>query len=318
MIQRLGASPFIDAAAVEAWDAWFRWRDKGELRDLSVDATWERVATALASVETEPERAAYKHRLLAALSSWRLLPDPRVIATAGTSVPAWSADDLVAVLNVGCFVLSPGTMHAELDLAAIRSTAALAVHMLDNAAILPTGAVTSAERLHIGIIGLGDALALMGIRYDSAAARMQARRVARALAHGCAKGSVALAGRRPPAMKADVEWKQRAYRRGLPRRLIDDAGCTGVRHRNFTSITSQRRLALFANAASDALEPAADSARTYVIEAIEGERRVRSPGYAATLLGGVAPVGATPVAAMEALREAMQAWIDEPIDLVPA
>lgn len=321
MIHISGASPFIDAAAVEAWDAWFRWREKGELRDLSVDETWARVAAALVSVEPEGKRAACMQRLLAAFSSWRLLPDERILATAGTPAAAWRTDDLVAVLNIACFVSSPGMTAAALDLAALRDIAALAVHALDNAAMLLATAAPAAERLRIGIIGFGDALVLLGIRYDSASSRALAGKVARALAQGCAKGSVALARQRTPLVHGDAAWKERAHGRGLPRRLINDAERYGLRHHSLTAITSQRRLALFANGVADGLEPAAAGVRTHVIEAAEGQRRVRSPGYAASLTGRAAPgagmAEAAQASAKQAVCEAMQAWIDEPI-AVPA
>ena len=51
MLERDSPSPFLDPVAVEAWDAWFRWREDGQLRDISVEATWERVAGALAQAE---------------------------------------------------------------------------------------------------------------------------------------------------------------------------------------------------------------------------------------------------------------------------
>lgn len=61
-------APFIDAAAVEAWDAWFRWRDD-ELHDLSIEDTWWRVAATLASAEAEPEACRWRSRFNRALSS---------------------------------------------------------------------------------------------------------------------------------------------------------------------------------------------------------------------------------------------------------
>ncbi|WP_329742221.1 hypothetical protein [Dyella sp. A6] len=297
MIQKLGASPFIDAAAVEAWDAWFRWREQGELRDLSVDATWERVAWALASVEPEQQRLAFARRLLVVFSDWQLLPGERILMTAGTPAAAWGGDDLVAVLNVASFVSDPGSVAAALDLPRFMTVAALAVHLLDNAATLQGAGGPPPERLHIGIIGLGDALALLGMRYDSDEARAFAVEVVRSLAQGCASGHAALAGQ---CHVADATERH------------------GPRYRSLTAITSQRRLALFANATSDALEPAAGAPRTYVIEAEEGNRQVRSPGYAATLLGRDSAFDTAPEAARQAMRDAVQGWIDEAISAVSA
>jgi hypothetical protein len=47
-------SAFMTPLAVETWDAWFRWRDRGQLRDRTIDATWERVATCLSRDRSAP------------------------------------------------------------------------------------------------------------------------------------------------------------------------------------------------------------------------------------------------------------------------
>lgn len=68
--------------AVDIWDAWFRWREQGALRDLTVNATWDRVATALASIEPA-DATIWSERFTDAFRAWRLLLDERILATAG-------------------------------------------------------------------------------------------------------------------------------------------------------------------------------------------------------------------------------------------
>src|SRR5690348_2313422 len=102
--RRTMQSSFIETAAVEAWDAWFRWRERGRLRDISVEATWRRMARTLAAVEPAQPAAEYEAALMTAFASWRLLLDERVLATAGTHAAEWPNNDLVAVLNAGMFV----------------------------------------------------------------------------------------------------------------------------------------------------------------------------------------------------------------------
>lgn len=291
-----GGSPFVSPAAVEAWDTWFRWRENGVLRDDTVDATWRRVATALVSVEHENERADLGLALLDAFAGWRLLLDERLLASAGTSKESWPGNDLVAMLNIVGFVRQPGTPEAGIDLARLEKDAALAVHALDNALLRSNEAGQQPKTLHVGILGLADALALLGLDYGSAEARCQAQEIARTLAEGCLRASVALAERRGPSAACDPSWAHRARLRGMPADLIERAMRHGLRHARLTSLTSQPRLARFANDASDAVLPL-------------------TGGDALAAYRGSWPnlPSAPSVGAQLEMRGAMQPWIDEPI-----
>lgn len=68
---------FGDPVAVEAWDAWFRWREGHQLRDLTIDPTWSRVTGALVSLASD-RSAQHEQRIGDAIGSWRLLPDGRI------------------------------------------------------------------------------------------------------------------------------------------------------------------------------------------------------------------------------------------------
>jgi ribonucleoside-diphosphate reductase alpha chain len=309
-------SPFTDSVAVEAWDAWFRWREGGELKDFTVDATWERVASALVANETQGARAEIRQRLLRAFSAWQLLPDERILASAGTQAMAWRSDDLVASLNIAGFVKAPCTPQASLDIAAFEQAASLAVRALDNAALLNKHPGQSSDDLQVGVVGFADALALLGIEYGSAAGVAQARRIACALADGCLAGTVRLARDRNPIVRCDRAWAEQAALRGVPRPLIDDAVRFGLRHNRLTAITSQPRLALFANDASDALDPK----QACLTSHLNGERILYSRGLpagteqrVATPNRGANSPKTVSVAEQLEIRGAMQPWIDEPI-----
>ncbi len=112
-------SPFIDLAAVEAWDAWFRWREKAGLRDVSIEDTWRRVSIALASSESPGEIATWQARFANALASWQLLPDERLLAGAGTGRTTRWNGVLHASLNAAGFVHSGPATGASMDLAAL-------------------------------------------------------------------------------------------------------------------------------------------------------------------------------------------------------
>lgn len=315
-------SPFIDTAAVEAWDAWFRWRDRDRLHDLSIEATWRRVAGAL-SGERGLGRSRERDELFAALASWQLLLDERILESAGTPAPSWPDDGLVAVLDMPMFVRGGFTEHAQFDAAAFEAVAGLAVRALDDALQLARRERTGAPRLRIGMIGLADALLMLGLPYAAEAGRRQAAAAARALAQGCLRGTVRLAaerGRLPGPVRETV---RRARLRGLDESLIEDLSRHGVRHAALTAITSQPRLALLANNVADALEPLSGENHLRHVVAQGQDRTIRSSGYALTLRRRTPPFRAAavpvdtlatvPVAARLAMLEAVQCWIDEPI-----
>lgn len=307
-------SPFVELAAVEAWDAWFRWREQADLRDLSIEDTWRRVSVALASVESCGEIAMWQKRFMDALASWRLLPDERLLADAGTDRAGCPGGALHATLNASAFVPKDFAATAALDFAALAACAALAVRVLDNAALLAGGPV---PRLRIGILGIADALALLDLPYDSDAARAQAASMARALAEGCRRGSATLAALRGPPVCG-----RRANRHGMPACPARDAVVHGLRHTQLTAITRQSRLALLANDVADAADPLLGRNHTHVIATADGQRALRSSGYALGILdahGRGVPdrtdtLADLPWTAQMAMRAALQPWIDEPID----
>ena len=317
MIDLRRPSPFVELAAVEAWDAWFRWREQTDLRDFSIEDTWRRVSAALASVEPPGEIPMWQTRFMDALASWRLLPDERLLAVAGTGRITWGDGVLHAALNAAAFV-STDYAAASIDLAALSDCAALAVRVLDNAALL---AALPAPRLRIGILGIADALALLGLAYDSDAGRAQMSSTARALAEGCLRGSIMLAMARGACDHGLRVSIKRAELRGAPTNLLGDAARHGLRHAQLTAITSQPRLALLANDVADAVDPLRGVNHTHVITAADGPRTVRSSGYALSTLRacGREPNGVPDTLAMLPwiaqieMRAALQPWMDEPI-----
>ena len=289
-------SPFAVPAAVEAWDTWFRWRENGALRDDTVDATWRRVASTLASAEPVDQRAAFELRLLDAFASWRLLLDERLLATAGTGRECWPDNDLAAVLNIVGFVRDAGAPDAKIDLGAIKDCATLAAHALDNALLLGNRSGQKVKTLRIGIIGFAEALALLGLDYGGVEAQTHAKSIAQSLAEGCLRATVALAEARGATVHCNAAWIERARLRDMPAGLIERARLHGLRHASLTSISSQPRLAKLANDTSDAVLPMT-----------AGEALLAYRGSWPSVPAAVA------VPAQLEIRGAMQLWIDEPI-----
>jgi len=333
---------FTDPAAVDAWDRWFRWRDARGTRDRTIDATWWRVARATAA------SAGWAERYADAFSRWQLLPDERLLKSAGTGVPSPAWDALSATLNVASFVRAPRTPRARFDRESFSGIAGLAVRLLDDALVHAEAADTAgvhtsappppagipdvasaAPRLHIGVLGLADALHLLGVDYDSPAAAAMAAQVGQALAEGTLAASVELARERG-ARVVPVLTPLLMRGRVLPLALARDLQRYGLRHGRLTAIERQPRLALLANRASDALCPSPLRARAQPVSAmaawlavgrapLDADAACR-PGQPEAECTGSERLGSERlgserlVAAQQALRAAIRPWIDAPID----
>lgn len=323
MFEKDDPSPFIDPTAVEVWDTWFRWREDGQLRDISIEATWERIARALARVEAAQSQR-WVNRVIDAQARWQIVFDERILAGAGTRNFVWPRDP-VAVLNLASFVNAPLSTQARFDFESLRAAAELAVESLDNALLAATDPDSAFADLRVGVIGLADALALLGKRYDSPAGRVLAGRMARTLAEGALCSNVRLAGSRGAKPDRAVAAIEQARLRGMPADLVESAERTGLRHACVTAITSQRRLAKLANDVTDALDPL-ESGESQRGTATAGVVRAkRSGGFVqavARRLGTLPRAAASAVddrhpsslAAQITLRGAVQPWIDAPID----
>jgi ribonucleoside-diphosphate reductase alpha chain len=96
--------PFDAEISAEIWNAKYRFRSDGERGDEDVDATWARVAAAIAEAEPARARRHWRTQFESALSDFKFLPAGRIIAGAGTGR---------AVTLFNCFVM--GTIPDNLD-----------------------------------------------------------------------------------------------------------------------------------------------------------------------------------------------------------
>lgn len=266
---------FTQTDAVETWDAEFRWRTAGKLRDVTIDDTWWRVADCAASAEGV-EAALWAHRFVDAFASWRLLPEARILRTAGTDLPLEVPEMPAAVVNAAAFVVKTPGAGTYFDRDRFVATAALSVRFLDDMAGA-AGMQPPPSRLRIGLIGLADALKALELSYSLTDGRYQAAQLARALAEGCLRGSIELAEERGPRIAPETcrERVECLRRRQMPDWLVERALRIGLCHDSLTAIDSHPLLARLANGVADAIDPlppdacdalSADCGQTYTIE----------------------------------------------------
>jgi ribonucleoside-diphosphate reductase alpha chain len=98
------------------------------------------------------------------------------------------------------FVREPFNARAAFDFGAFGELAQTAVRTLDNVLELTHWPLTkqraeahAKRRIGLGFTGLGDALAMLGLRYDSDAARAQAGRIAETMRDAAYAASTGLA-----------------------------------------------------------------------------------------------------------------------------
>jgi ribonucleoside-diphosphate reductase alpha chain len=168
-------------------------------------------------------------------------------------------------INLTRFVREPFTPDARFDRAAFVETVTTAVRMLDNVLTatvwpLPQQAAEAAakRRIGLGFTGLGDALILMGLRYDSAEGRDWAAGLARTMRDAAYRASIALAGEKGAFPLLDTDkFLASGMAQRLPEDIRTEIRAHGLRNSHLLSIAPTGTISLaFADNASNGIEPA--------------------------------------------------------------
>ena len=164
------------------------------------------------------------------------------------------------------FVRQPFEPGAHFDEAAFTQVAQVAVRMLDN--VLDTTVwplpqqqeeARRKRRVGLGFTGLGDALVMLGLRYDTDAARAAAARMAEVLRDAAYGASASLAKERGafPLFNADLLLAGNSFASRLPAALREVIRAQGLRNSHLLSIAPTGTISLaFADNASNGIEPA--------------------------------------------------------------
>ena len=195
-------------------------------------------------------------------------------------LPSFGACNLGSV-NLTAFVLEPFTPHARLDQRSLREVAGLAVRFLDDVIEISRFPLMRqreqaqrSRRVGLGVTGLADALAMLGLRYDSEAARAAAAEAMKALRDAAYEASIALAGERGafPAFEARP-YLERPFIRRLPARLQEAIRRQGIRNSHLLAIAPAGSISLLAGNVSSGIEPI--FGRETVRHVLDGDGRRR-------------------------------------------
>ena len=163
------------------------------------------------------------------------------------------------------FIRDPFQDKAGFDFERFGKNVEVAIRMLDN--VLDVTAwpleqqrseAMAKRRVGLGFTGLGDALIMLGLKYDSAEARQAAARISESMRDHAYRASVELARERGafPLFNADLYLAGESFASRLPLSIKQSIQKHGVRNSHLLSIAPTGTISLaFADNASNGIEP---------------------------------------------------------------
>jgi ribonucleoside-diphosphate reductase alpha chain len=163
------------------------------------------------------------------------------------------------------YISSPFTEKADFDFDRFGETVKTSVRMLDN--VLEVTAwpleqqrkeAMAKRRVGLGFTGLGDALIMLRLRYDTDEARRMAARISESMRDAAYRASVELAKERGafPLFNADLYLSGTSFATRLPDDIKNSIRKSGLRNSHLLSIAPTGTISLaFADNASNGIEP---------------------------------------------------------------
>ncbi len=168
-------------------------------------------------------------------------------------------------INLTCMVKNPFSQHAGFDYEPFKQVVRTAVRMLDNVLDVTVWPLPeqnqeaqNKRRVGLGYTGLGDALTMLGLRYDTDEARGFAADITRIMRDEAYLASIDLAQERGAFPLLDTEQYLAAPRFAsrLPDEIKDKIRQHGLRNSHLLSIAPTGTISLaFADNASNGIEP---------------------------------------------------------------
>lgn len=195
-------------------------------------------------------------------------------------LPPYGACDLGAI-NLTRFVSHPFEENAALDFDGIAALVPIAVRMLDNvidASRFPVPAQAEqarrSRRIGLGITGLANVLAMLGVHYGSEAGRELAARIMRTIRDVAYRTSVQLAREKGPFPLFEAgAFLASPGTADLPAELRESIARFGIRNSHLTAIAPTGTVSLLAENVSSGLEPAYQMHYTRRVLTVDGSWR---------------------------------------------
>lgn len=177
-------------------------------------------------------------------------------------LPPYGACDLGSV-NLTRFVSQPFAADAALDWERLRNTVTTAVRLLDNVYEVSgfplsqqSQIARSSRRLGLGITGLADTLAMLGLSYGSEPAVQLAGTIMETVCHTAYRASIELAREKGSFPQFDPQhYLAGEFIQRLPDDIRHNIARYGIRNSHLAAIAPTGTISLLANNVSSGLEP---------------------------------------------------------------
>ena len=179
-------------------------------------------------------------------------------------LPPYGCCDLGSI-NLTCYVRDAFTDSARFDFEAFAEAVPVAIRMLDNVLDVTTWPLAQQQaeamakrRVGLGFTGLGDALIMLRLRYDTPDAIAMATKISECMRDSAYLASVELAKERGafPLFNADLYLSGGNFASRLPADIKQKIRTHGIRNSHLLSIAPTGTISLaFADNASNGIEP---------------------------------------------------------------
>lgn len=194
------------------------------------------------------------------------------------ALPPYGACSLGAI-NLTRFVQHPFGEHPRLDFAGLKAVAAVATRFLDNVhelSLVPIKAqekeARASRRIGLGITGLADMLAMLGLRYGSPASLELTHKIMGTLRDTAYRSSIEMAREKGPFPAFDkTQYGASPFVLGLSHELQDAIAQHGIRNSHLLAVAPSRATSLLANNVSSGIAPMLAFKTTSGVRAGHGE-----------------------------------------------
>ena len=168
-------------------------------------------------------------------------------------------------INLTRFVQDPFAAHPLVDWVGLKAVAGIATRFLDDVhdiSLLPLKAqektVRASRRIGLGVTGLADMLAMLGLRYGSEASLDLTRAIMGAIRDTAYSTSVEIAREKGPFPEFDkIKYGASPFVLGLSHELQDGIAEHGIRNSHLLAVAPSRTISLLANKVSSGIESTA-------------------------------------------------------------